>query len=246
MSLTSRLLLSAAIASALAPAALARQSDPVDGVLACRGIADIETRLACFDAAAATLAAARDGGDIVIVERDDVEAVERDSFGFNLPSLPRFRLPVLAAREREAHEAIAETDGSGSAGAEVADATAPTPAPAGESRTPAARTVAEAPRSESRTAAPESEPAEDEIVIVERTSEGDVETVTMRIDRVETVGYSTLVFHMVNGQVWRQVDSTRIRPPSGRATAEISRAMFDSYLLRVNGSGRAIRVRRER
>ena len=90
--------MAAAITSCLTPIAQAQSDDPLDGILACRSVGDIEARLLCFNTAAASLAEARQTGDVMTVSRDDVENVERDSFGFSMPSLPRFRLPVFAAR----------------------------------------------------------------------------------------------------------------------------------------------------
>ncbi|MAZ92469.1 MAG: hypothetical protein CMH94_06900 [Oceanicaulis sp.] len=63
----SRLGVSVAALALVAPGALALQADPVDDVVACRAIDDIEARLACFDASAERLATARQSGDIVIV-----------------------------------------------------------------------------------------------------------------------------------------------------------------------------------
>ncbi|GLK50641.1 hypothetical protein [Maricaulis virginensis] len=222
MSALSRLTLSAATMALLAPAALAFQGDPVDDVLACRLIADIETRLACFDETSTRLANARDTGDIVVVEREAVEAVERDSFGFNLPSLPRFALPNLSSG-REQHEAVA-----GAEGTEPATPRAQTP---GREATPQSAT----------------ELAEEEFRVVARDDEGNVDTVTMRLERIRVVGYDTMLFEMENGQVWRQTDDgRRIRlRGQGPHFAEIRRGAMSSYLLRIDGEGRAVRVRRE-
>ncbi|WP_339334739.1 hypothetical protein, partial [uncultured Maricaulis sp.] len=82
--------------------------------------------------------------------------------------------------------------------------------------------------------------------IVEGTGEGDVFRVEMEIERTRTVGYDTTIFYMTNGQVWRQTDNGSVRiPRNGPNTAEIRRGAMTSYLLRVNGQGRAIRVERQ-
>ncbi len=73
------------------PSALA-QNDVLDDVIACRLIENDAERLLCFDAATDTLASASETGDIVAVSRQEIEAVERDSFGLSLPSLPSFSL----------------------------------------------------------------------------------------------------------------------------------------------------------
>lgn len=225
MSLTTRLLFSVALAGLCSPAVHARQVDPVDRVLACRAIEDVEARLACFDSSSAQLAAARQTGEILVVEREDVEAVERDSFGFNLPSLPRFRLSQMLPGDRQ-HDAV-ETSGTDES-VRIAEATAP--AESGAEETPLASP----------------EPAPEEVRVVARDDDGNVDTVTMLIERTRTVGYNTTIFHMANGQVWRQIDDGNVRMPRrGEAYAEIRRGAMTSYLLRINGGGRAIRVRRE-
>jgi len=70
----------------------------------------------------------------------------------------------------------------------------------------------------------------------------------MRIEGIRTVGYGTSVFYMENGQVWKQTDDGRVRVPRNQddLTAEIRRGAMSSYLLRINGEGRAIRVERQR
>ena len=72
--------------------------------------------------------------------------------------------------------------------------------------------------------------------------------VEMAIRGTRRVGYNTTVFYMENGQVWRQSDTTAVNVPNGDEgnIAQIRQGAMGSYLLRINGRGRAIRVRRER
>ena len=58
---------------------------------ACKGVADAAARLACYDAAAAKLAAATAAGDVKILDREEIRATRRGLFGFDLPKLPFFR-----------------------------------------------------------------------------------------------------------------------------------------------------------
>jgi hypothetical protein len=244
MVMTSRLAIFAILAGATSPIALAQASDPVEGILACRSIENIEARLECFDAAAVTLATARETGDVLTVTREDVEAVERDSFGFSLPSLPRFRLPQFAQRSAErtmaerTHDALEGVDVTTTEDA-TDTASAETVASAGSDTSPAPATPASPPA--------EAQP-EHSVQILERNEDGGVERIVMNIERTRVVGYNTTIFYMENGQVWRQIDSDRVRLPrnSDTLTAEVRRGAMGSYLLRVNGGGRAIRVRRER
>ena len=235
-----RLARTAAIATLMAsaaPAALAQSDDPVDDMLACRTIQDVEARLACFDATAAVVASARDSGDLVTVTRDELDAVEREGFGWDLPSLPALRLPSLRGASQGSDNAFAELEEAPAPSGDAAPApTQPAPAGSTGSTSPAPARVAEA------------EPAPADIVITERNDDGGVERIEMTLSHTRTVGYNTTVFHMENGQVWRQVDSYRVRLPRDveGMMVEIRRAAMTSYLLRLEGEGRAIRVRRER
>ncbi len=70
----------------------------------------------------------------------------------------------------------------------------------------------------------------------------------MTIARTRTVGYNTTIFYMENGQVWRQKDDLTVHLPRNTEglTAEIRRGAMSSFLLRINGRGRAIAVERQR
>ena len=63
-----------------------------EDVYACAGISTDAERLACYDAAVGRLKAAEDAGEVTTVTRAEVEKVQRESFGFSIPSLPSFAL----------------------------------------------------------------------------------------------------------------------------------------------------------
>jgi len=62
-------------------------------VYACATIGEAQARLACFDAAVAGLRTAETTGEFAAVDAARVREIERESFGFSLPSLPRLGLP---------------------------------------------------------------------------------------------------------------------------------------------------------
>jgi len=85
------------IAVALAGAALAADKDdkpqraaPVQAVVDCRKIEDAAQRLACYDGAVAKMEEAEAKGDLVTVDREQRQAMRRQAFGFNLPTLSLF------------------------------------------------------------------------------------------------------------------------------------------------------------
>ena len=94
-----RVVLAAVIAWAGAAAsAVAQETDDASalaGVYACAPIADSSERLACYDAAVAGLRQAENSGNVVVIDREGAETVQRESFGFNMPSISRL-IPDLS------------------------------------------------------------------------------------------------------------------------------------------------------
>jgi mannose-6-phosphate isomerase-like protein (cupin superfamily) len=56
----------------------------------CRKLTDAAPRLACFDKATEALDVAESHGEVVVMDREQVKAVKRQAFGFNLPTLHIF------------------------------------------------------------------------------------------------------------------------------------------------------------
>jgi hypothetical protein len=61
----------------------------LDQVYNCRGITDEAQRLACYDGAVGRLQEAQDTGNLVAVDRGQAQEMDREAFGFSLPSLSR-------------------------------------------------------------------------------------------------------------------------------------------------------------
>ncbi|WP_395671940.1 hypothetical protein [Phenylobacterium sp.] len=84
----------AAVFMALAGHAAAQEAPAgsalVQQLTDCRKLTADAARLACFDAATAALAQAEAKGEIVVVDRAQAQAVQRQAFGFSLPSLSLF------------------------------------------------------------------------------------------------------------------------------------------------------------
>lgn len=74
-----------------APPAVAQDApatpQALEAVYACANQTDQAARLACYDSAVAALRGAQTSGEVVAIDRGNVERMQRDSFGFNLPSL---------------------------------------------------------------------------------------------------------------------------------------------------------------
>jgi hypothetical protein len=76
--------------SALAAGAPPANPKQVQAAIDCRKVADGAARLACYDAAVDALGKAITGGEVVAVDRAQVQTVRKQAFGFTLPSLDLF------------------------------------------------------------------------------------------------------------------------------------------------------------
>ena len=78
----------------------------------------------------------------------------------------------------------------------------------------------------------------------------EIKSIVEPLRATKEFGYDKTRFLLANGQVWDQVDTTKVRIPRERDgqtnTVEIRKGAAGSFLLRVNGKGSAIRVRRRR
>jgi hypothetical protein len=93
-----RLKLMAIAVLAFVQAGLAAAQEPsLDAVIACKAIEAPLERVACYDVG--RLEAAEAAGEVSVITRADVEQVQRDSFGFRIPSLP-----ALGGRGGESQE----------------------------------------------------------------------------------------------------------------------------------------------
>ncbi|MCF6292789.1 MAG: hypothetical protein L3J04_05280 [Robiginitomaculum sp.] len=82
--------------------------------------------------------------------------------------------------------------------------------------------------------------------VVAKNKEGAITKVRLVIDRYKLRNNGKYRFYLDNGQVWEQSNSGKvfISKSSPQLTAEIRRAAMGSYLMQINGKGKAIRVRR--
>ena len=200
-------------------------------IYACKTKTNPTDRLNCYDQAVSRFEAAQNSGSVVTVSKSQVEKVEREAFGFNIPSLPS--LGGLFGRSKTS-VAVKENKLIAPVGPTKV-ITPPTQSKVGEQ-------VAELPNIREVT------PVEPTNLIAPKPS--DVTSVKLVIKKTAEFGYKKTRFFFDNGQVWEQVDNNTVRIPKVRNktpnTAKISKAALGSFFLRVNEKGRAIRVRRVR
>lgn len=68
-------------------------SSPLAGIYACKDKVDPTERLACYDAAVGIIATKEANKEIVTIDAAASETIQREAFGFSLPSLPKLGLP---------------------------------------------------------------------------------------------------------------------------------------------------------
>lgn len=85
----------AAVASAQTPTSAGQSPEVLARVYACTATTNDAERLACYDAAVGALKSAQAKGEITTIDKAQAKAIERESFGFNLPSLPKLAFPDL-------------------------------------------------------------------------------------------------------------------------------------------------------
>ncbi len=178
--------------SAVSNAQVANPSPMViSDIFACRGIENTELRLSCYDKTVGQLEVAQKSGDIIAVSKADIAKIEKESFGFNIPSLPKLGKLFGSAKNT--------VSGVGKKAFKKPDFSS----------------------------------ARSDVVL--------------DIARTKVFGYNKTRFYLKNGQVWEQIDGRKLRiNKKTPGKAYIRKAAMGSFLLRVNNSGAAIRVRRVR
>lgn len=89
--MSARILLAPLFAAVLisAPAqAEVTANNPTDAVYACASVAEDAARLACFDNAVATLRTQEEAGLVRTIDVARIQTIEKEAFGFSMPSLP--------------------------------------------------------------------------------------------------------------------------------------------------------------
>ncbi len=63
-------------------------ANPTDPIYSCAAISEDAARLACFDEAVAALRTKEEAGLVRTIDVAQIETIEKEAFGFSLPSLP--------------------------------------------------------------------------------------------------------------------------------------------------------------
>ncbi len=104
------LLAGATAAAVFAGPALARQSvqNPTDPIYACAAIAEDSARLACYDDAVGALRTKEEAGLVQTIDVGQIEAIEKEAFGFSMPSLPGLFSRSASSEKKVEREEVGE------------------------------------------------------------------------------------------------------------------------------------------
>ncbi|MBO6688293.1 MAG: hypothetical protein JJ919_07425 [Henriciella sp.] len=84
----------------MVPAAALAQTDvSTEMIYECANIDSDAERLTCYDDAVSRFQAAEASGQLAIIDKSDVEQLNRESFGLSLPSIPKNILPKFGKSE---------------------------------------------------------------------------------------------------------------------------------------------------
>ena len=79
--------------------------------------------------------------------------------------------------------------------------------------------------------------------VQEATGAAEIKQIEARVSKIKTSATGYAVITLDNGQVWKQIDSSRLRL-SGNDQVTIRRAAFGSFMLRKTGKKTIMRVKR--
>ncbi|WP_026942780.1 hypothetical protein [Hellea balneolensis] len=82
--------------------ASAKPVNSLSGLYACETILDKDAQLNCFLAETSKLRVAETSGDFITIDKQAAEEIEKESYGFNLPSLPKLKLFSSTDTEKSA------------------------------------------------------------------------------------------------------------------------------------------------
>lgn len=99
-------------------------------------------------------------------------------------------------------------------------------------------------KSKSENVAATAQKAEDNFGLEHRKVEKKDDEITSVVTKVKTHPHGELIITLENGHVWQQIGSDRFNLQAGE-TVIITRGMFNSFIMKVEGRNRGIKVKRK-
>jgi len=212
------LVFTAILFSSQTSAQVADQPAEISAIYNCKAEIDPTKRLACYDAAVGRLEIAQKTGEVVAVSKTQVENVEREAFGFNIPSLPSLGNLFGSGQKSTKQEKPKDN---------------PLTAPVKTAEIPDAITTPSTPPA--TIAPPKASEIKDVTLTLQKTTE-------FGYKKTRFFFTNGQVWEQTDGT---KVRVPKVRNNVANQ-ARISKASLGSFFLRVNGKGTAVRVRRVR
>ena len=76
----------------------AKEISPLETIYNCSAVTDDSERLQCYDVAVGRTQEAEKSGEFATITRKDAEDVQKDTFGFSIPSLPKLAFPNFGSK----------------------------------------------------------------------------------------------------------------------------------------------------
>ena len=169
----------------VASAQVGETPDELIAIYKCKSIEKPEIRLECYDNAVERFEKADNDGELVTVRKAKIQNVEREAFGFNIPSLSSINR-IFGLKEKSDSDTVT---------AEIKDKndlTASVKKP---------NTLKKSPKKKEKK---------------QKTKVKNIDEVLLNIKKTSVFGYKKTRFFMTNGQVWEQIDNTRVKIPKAK------------------------------
>lgn len=88
--------------------AWAQETVTTEAIYACADIEGDSERLACYDAAVSQFRTAEEAGEVATISKSELTELNRESFGFSLPSLPKNILPKFGSSDTSEIDVLTE------------------------------------------------------------------------------------------------------------------------------------------
>lgn len=222
---------SALLAAAISPPAASAETVDLAELEACAALSGDEQKLACFNA----VIAAANAGQAIAPE----PAAERQQAGATGAAAGAKSIEAVSAIEQ-----VAVDTAPSSAGPDTVTPTAAMDSRATQARAavPASPPPSEPAPAAAVTAGPDPDFGREQLEQDDQRIPDRVQATVVDVTRAYN---DALLFHLANGQVWRQIEPRRYPyPKNAEFGVTISQGVMGEYRLRIGNNGRMVRIRR--
>lgn len=200
----------------------------VDELFACQTIENPTDRLQCMDKNLASFEQSASSGEILFIEKERYQELEREMFGFTAE-------PDEIIQKMTTNQPVADD---------------PQPQPQSEPEAPKQAETSEQINEPQQPSVQKEKPKKKRFAFRKKDkpqAKPKEKRIVLPLAKMATFGRGKVRFYFENGQVWEQTDSVKVRKSIIRLAdtleADIYRGAIGNYLLRINNE-KPIRVKR--